>query len=582
MKRSNVLKKTLSMVIATLCASTALMSAGCKPGGALGGGGGAGDIVVDNTKTQLYVANIQGGIGGEWLKKAIARFEEAYKDEVFKPGTKGVQIIPEYEYTVNGAWLLLPTDSPWEVYFNENLTYNAYVMQNQLLDLSDVVNAPAKTGPNTSETETIASKLDADQKAGLTAHNGKYYAIPHYEAYRGLSYNVDVFEDKLLYLAKDKNNGNDGFVVSTNLSERSSGPNGVSGDYDDGLPATLEEFMKLCNKMVSVGVTPFVWPGSAVEYVEYLVDSIEASIGGAKDTAINYTFDSGEDTVKVVTAVEGDNVTTQNVKITNDNGYFYKQLYGKYYGYQTLEKIIDNIDNYVYSLSNNDSTFTQYDSQEEFLRSQFKNKPVGMIIDGNYWWNEANASGAYRRSVNDYGSRAEVRNFAWMPTPTAVNDSDRVSGAKEPVLRDVMRSYAFVNANISDTDYKVKLAKEFVSFCYSDESLQEFTTTTGVAKGLDYELTEAQYNALGSYAKSCWTVRSKGTVLRTLSANRMVRENENALTLYQFKTVVNGDPYDTPFRGFLDGISAADYFKGQWITSQKWAENYSRFFTEGV
>jgi hypothetical protein len=205
-----------------------------------------------------------------------------------------------------------------------------------------------------------------------------------------------------------------------------------------------------------------------------------------------------------------------------------------------------------------------------------------MIIDGNYWWNEAHNSGAYRRSVNDYGSRAETRNFAWMPMPTAINEIDRASGAKEPVLRDVMRSYAFVNATISDTDYKVKLAKEFVSFCYTDESLREFTVTTGVAKGLDYDLLPEDFNVLDSYGQSCWTVREKGTIIRTLSANRMVMENETALTLNLFDTVVSGDPYNTPFRGFLDGVSAADYFKGQWISSQKWASNYGRYFTEGV
>ena len=579
-------KKTLALALSTLCVSTAFLGTACKPGGG-GGNSGDGDIQVDNTKTQLYVANLQGGIGYEWLDKVITRFEALYENEVFKPGTQGVQIIPNKEYSVNGAWLLLPQDDPWEVYFNENLTYNEYVMQDHLLDLSDVVNAPAKTGPNSQESVTIASKLDDDQKAGLTAYDGNYYAIPHYEAYRGVSYNVKVFEEKKYFFAANKNNGNNGFILSK-TDTRSAGPNGKTGDYDDGLPATLEEFAKLCERMAGTGTIPFVWPGESVEYTEYLVDAIEASIGGAEALELNYTYDSGEDgqgnpkTTKVITAIDGNNVTTQDVSIKNDNGYYVKQLLGKYYGYQTLEMVIDNIDRYAYGLSNNDDTFTQYDSQEDFIRSNLINKPIGMIIDGSYWWNEA--KDAWGRAVDDFGETRmnDNKNFAWMPMPTAINESDRASGAKEPVLRDVMKSYAFVNANISDTDYKVRLAKEFVSFCYSDESLREFTTTTGVAKGLNYNLLPEEKEALNPFAKSCWTVREKGTIVRTLSSNRMVIECERNLLFNVFDTVVSGDPYSTPFRAFLDGISAGDYMKGQWILPNDWASDYGRYFTEGV
>lgn len=583
-KNARFMKKMLAVGLSSLCLSTAVFSTGCGPigtNGGLGGGGGGGNgnITIDTSKAQLYVANLQGGIGGEWLEKVIARFEEAYKDVSFDNGkTVGVQIIPNLEYSVNGAWLLLPTDT-YDVYFNESLTYNAYVMQNQLLDLSDVVNAPAKTGPETSESKTIASKMNQDRKDALTAYNGKYYAIPHYEAYRGVSYNVDVFADNFLYFAKNQNNGNNGFVVSK-TDAKSSGPNGKSGDYDDGLPATIEEFLKLCEKMAGMGITPFVWPGESTQYCEYLVDAIAASIGGVDAAALPYSYDSNNKQVEVITGFSGGVPTKTKMVINNDNGYYVKQLAGKYYGYQVLEKIIDKIDSYAYKLSNNDTSFTQYDSQEEFIRSALKNQPIGMIIDGNYWWNEAKP--AYQRSINSYGDRAKNRNFAWMPMPTAVNESDRVSGAKEPVLTDVMKSYAFVNANIAEDASKVKLAKEFVSFCYSDESLREFTTTTGVAKGLNYELLPTEEAALDSFAKSCWTMRKKATIVPTLSKNRMVIENEMALTHYMHEAVVSGDAYNTPFRGFLDGITAAEYFQGQWVSKNKWTSEYGRYFTEGV
>ncbi|MBR4419477.1 MAG: extracellular solute-binding protein, partial [Clostridia bacterium] len=464
------MKKLLTLFCSALIASMALLSSACGPAGIPTGSdvdSGSGNIIVDENKTQLFVANLQGGIGYEWFRKVIARFEEKFADVVYEPGTKGVQIIPEDEYTTNGRWLLLPTDM-YDVYFTENLTYNEYVRKGEILDLTDVIKAPAKTSPTTSESVTIESKLNADQKAGLTAQNGHYYAIPHYQAFRGLSYDVDLFDDYKLYFAADKDNGNGGFIVR-DTDKKSVGPNGVSGDYDDGLPATIDEFFGLCDKMVSLGITPFVWPGDAVGYTEYLCDVFADNIGGADAARLNYTYDSGSGTTKIITSFDSKgNPVIEDVAITTDNGYLLKQQYGKYYGLEVFEKIMNKIDQYAYSLSNNDSNFSQLNSQEEFIYSSLENKPIGMIIDGTYWWNEA--KDAYGRSVGQFGDRAKVRNFAWMPVPTAISAADQAQNAKDPVFRDIMNSYCIVNAKVADNQYKTQLAKDFVSFCYSDES----------------------------------------------------------------------------------------------------------------
>ena len=37
------------------------------------------DRPIDPTKTQLYVGNYDGGVGGKWLDNAAARFEEKQK-----------------------------------------------------------------------------------------------------------------------------------------------------------------------------------------------------------------------------------------------------------------------------------------------------------------------------------------------------------------------------------------------------------------------------------------------------------------------------------------------------------------------
>jgi len=115
------------------------------------------------------------------------------------------------------------------------------------------------------------------------------------------------------------------------------------------------------------GGKAFVWPGASIAYSEYIVDAFAEAFMGAEELKYNYSFDSGDETAKVITGFNAETPVVEEKSISNDNGYLIRQQAGKYYGYAVFQKIIDKIDSYVYSLSNNNSTFTHYDSQEEFL-----------------------------------------------------------------------------------------------------------------------------------------------------------------------------------------------------------------------
>jgi len=84
----------------------------------------------------------------------------------FEDGKKGVQVVVDTDNSVNGAWLILPS-SEWEVFFTENLPFNDYVSQGQILDISDVVKTPAY-----GETETIESSLSTSRGRGLPLTTG--------------------------------------------------------------------------------------------------------------------------------------------------------------------------------------------------------------------------------------------------------------------------------------------------------------------------------------------------------------------------------------------------------------------------
>ena len=91
--------------------------------------------------------------------------------------------------------------------------------------------------------EVNLNKLDESQQIALTAKNGSYYALPHYEIYTGLVYDADLFTEKAFYFAK-------GGGWTDEDSEKSCGPDGIYNTYDDGLPSSYEEFYKMMDKMV--------------------------------------------------------------------------------------------------------------------------------------------------------------------------------------------------------------------------------------------------------------------------------------------------------------------------------------------
>ncbi len=542
-------------------------------------GSGSGAEKIDPNKTQLYVSNYNGGIGTQWLYNIEAKFEEAYKDVCFEPGTdkKGAQIIitpnrnsaTQLTNSLAGA-----TD---DVFFGEDIPYYLWATKGYLADISDVVTTPVADGE-----QSVESRLTAEQRSNLTVLDGKYYAIPHYETFRGLHYDVDLFENKNLYFAKNPNNGNQGFV-SSKTEERSLGPDGKTGvidgvDYsiDDGLPSTYEELYKLLDYMVRRNVTPFIWNGrDDCGYLDYVLEAALNAYSTKVEANLPLTFSTGAETARVITSFSNTEPVIEDVTINENTGYYTLQQSGRYYALDLLNKMLSKKD-YYYNLSTN-STFTHEDAQEQFIYSSLQNKPIAMIVDGTWWPNEAKISGAYGRSVSDYGTKAENRNYAWMPLPTKYTAEDE--GTDEMIMKDALRSYAFIHANVAKNANKFNLAKTFLKYCYTESALQQFTVDTGVARALQYDLTDAQKNSLSSYAKNVWEYRSRATIIYNLSGNGIYMNNETTFIKEIWQSTVSGSKYVGPYAAFKKGIKVEEYFKGLWMTPSQWQSNYSAYFS---
>ncbi|MDD4000987.1 MAG: extracellular solute-binding protein, partial [Bacilli bacterium] len=175
-------------------------------------------IEIDPTKTQLYIQYFDGGVGGEWLDKVISRFEEEYAGYEFESGKNGAEIIP---IPTKSVMLYTVPNSTYNLYFTEDVDYFTYASQGFFLDISDIVSEKNIS----SENNTIESKLNEIFKTSLTSIDGNYYAIPHYEFFHSVMYDVDLFEEKKLFFADNRDNGNNGFIIKSD-DKRSAGLDG--------------------------------------------------------------------------------------------------------------------------------------------------------------------------------------------------------------------------------------------------------------------------------------------------------------------------------------------------------------------
>lgn len=537
--------------------------------------GGTGGEAIDPTRTQLNVANFDGGVGTDWLYNTKAAFEELYSQEVFEEGKKGVQIM----ITKGKTYYTSTMDtSNYHVIFEEAMSYFDLASSGKLLPITDIV-----TNLSPIDNKKISDKLSVEQRDTLTAINGEYYALPHYEFYGGVVYDIDVFENKRLYFADDKDNDNDGFVV--NLSQKkSAGPDGVHGTTDDGLPATYEEFYALMKYMKTKGVTPFVWTGKYNDYVNYLMQALFLNYAGKDDALYNVNFDSKGNSTQIITDFRADGTPiVENTTITPQTGNLLSQQAAKYYPLEFLKKVLSSDANY-HPLSTTGTT-SHTEAQELFIYGYAANEPVGMLIDGSYWYNEALDAGTVQRAIDDFGRRAENRRYGWLPLPGVVAGEVDENNNTKLTLGDLSDSYALVNANIKDSAHLVRLAKLFVQFCYSDSQLQAFTVNTGTPKGVSYQLTTDQESSLTNFANNLWNARKTADIVFPVASNAVYVNNQSVfswnigLDFWSTTVAGSGVPYRQPISALRGNVSARAYFEGMKINEGTWRTKYSAYFT---
>ena len=462
------MKKLFVLSAVALCA---IAITGCKKG--------SGEA-VDNSRAQLRIVTFDGGVGDQWLKNAAKLFEEKNAERTdFQDGRTGVQIHVSANRSCTGG-LLEYSDLNDDIYFTENVDYYKLTNQGKLADITDIL---TEANPNESG-KTILDKIDVNLKNYMN-RDGKYYAVPFYDCFYGLVYDKDLFKQHSFYMKDDSS-------FTNNPSEFGKGPNGIAGDWDDGLPKTYAEFDLMVKRMVAKGVTPFTYSsGNSTEYPARALESWWSDDEGYEQTNLNYTFNGTAKNI-ITNIDDSGNYTVEAVAINKDNGYKLRSQAGIYNALHFARDILCS------SSTNYQAYSSNYDVQDAFINNKNAGgsaKPIAMMFEGTWWENEAAQS--FDTAKSYYG--VEEFHYGYMPIPKA---TDAKIG--DATLMNLNDSFGFISARCEN----MKLAKEFFAFLHTDEQMKNFTRETNMTRGLQYEFSTSDFGQISSYAQDLVSIKN--------------------------------------------------------------------------
>ena len=544
-------------------------------GGVQGGG-------LDKNKTGMYVGNFDGGFGDDWLEAAIARFEKEYENYYNpKNGKTGVDI--EISPIRAGGAALIPSANKGveDIYFTEWVYYYDLVASGNALDITSIMTETNADG------KTIESKLTEDQVAFFdtdTSEAGKkYYALPHYSTLHGFYYNEDVFNDYSLFFKGDPNNGykammdEEGYFYTNLDGVLSSGPNGIHGDYDDGLPATYEQFYKLLDKMVIKGVIPFMFSGQyTAGYIFWYLEELLYANSGVEQSQAYFNYEGTVTDLITSFNLEEPVISGDEVQITAENGYKLYTTKARYDTLRLFHKILTNSD--YYDQRTGSKTHSHTSAQSDFLTSYYKkdtSKPCAMLMEGGYWYNESREFGTIEYLKN-FGVSEEDIHVKYMPWPKV---SEEEIGSQTAVATS-MNALGFIRSGVSEENKEIAL--KFLQFLYTDESLLEFTQVSSTLKELNYKIEDEDLQALTPLARSQYehVYSPKSTLFCPYSRHGIYLSSPSAFHMGEtFKT----SKYASAYTAFKEkNATVKEIFEGSAskYSQSFWNSSYSEYFTK--
>lgn len=560
------MKKLIALFLATLVSLSAMSMVACNPD----------DKDIDKTKTQLYVSNYDSGIGRKWIETIADSFEEDFATYSFEKGKTGVQVVIDHNRTDAGAKLLSDINSSKNnVFFTVEADYAA-ISKEKTYDVTDIVNQGAITGVDDAgnllrEEKTIESKITPELRDYLnrgTETEENYRGLPYYLGCKGFVFDRDLWNEKYYFCGKgltpsekaldalakggddaavkkayDEQKGKDKsywFYVNSDGQDAegteiglAAGPDGKYGTYDDGMPATFDEFYALMDKMVGDNITPFIWTGKFAGYADFITSAVWQAFDGAENLKTYHSlygthdklvvFENGRAKVDEYGVPQTESMTFNGGV---EDGFNVQRSLGKYYALQFAERIANESEwtaSECYT-----AAVSHITAQSTYLSSvnAEKGNRIAIIAEGTYWQQESDQTFEIMATKDEKYSKMN-RDFALLcaPNPTVERLVEREKNDIRNTWTQASECYCLVNNNMSEDSPQLAAAKVFVSYVNNDEMLNLFTEITQMSRALNYEITEDTYAKLTPYGKNLIDYTNSSDIVYASTSNPLFLNN---------------------------------------------------------
>lgn len=494
----NILKKIGTCAVAALLGVSAVSFAGCSDENA--------------NKTTISIHYYNGGLGSDWIREVIAEFEEMFADVSFEEGKTGVHVAltPDKNFNetptsmmtgAEKADILYTADSGIVSYLTtENIVYDATdIALDKVYDENGNVQLAADGKSFVQQEYSMYDRMhpyyqSAYNLAGTrydTENDGGYYfpLLPYEDTLSGIVIDYDLYSQ----LCKD-------YGLDSEMT-------GYLFEGDDvRMPGTWDEFFELLTTIRDQADGTYSGFTYAIDYyTPALQNAVIADVDGTDEGVENKSEYSGirmYDTYDGAYDFDGDG--TKETTITADNAYMLTQTRG----YEAMTEIAFRLFESNASggniFDNNVMQNPSYSvAQMDFVMSKTSstNPRILAIFEGDWWENEARASFDSMGAINaedGYGKRT----FRMMPVPHMT--SEEVEEGKTYKVGGFSSGYPIVlnQKTLGNDEAKAQVAKLWIQFQHSVQSMQTFTRWSGSVLPYIYEVTDDVKEQMTPFAQS--------------------------------------------------------------------------------
>lgn len=505
----------------------ALASVGCISG--LSACGQVIDEGVPDGRTEIKISLLSGGYGNDWLINLMDRANKSQEKYWFTKTGDNKYTGPEIATRLQGG--IVEAD----IYIGDD-EIDTLVKQGNQGYLEDLTSVWESCAPN--ETTKIKDKSLAGE-AFVTRYSkdGALYALPYIYSLTGVIYDHDLFE-MMEWLATDTSTAN-------GLTK---GADGVEGTYDDGLPVTYEDFKTLVEKIYTDNTVPFI-RGDQLgwETLERRIEPIWASYVGIENYKVGITYNG------TYTSSSG-----QTTEITPDTGYLtYTEELRE--GQAQATKFLNEIwmvDGMKYFYDQTGLSHT--DAQAHYVFSHDSQKRVAMILEGDWWENEAKA--AFAEDAHDNGEEWGYgkRDFRYMPLPAMDGQLEESNG--KHYFGGGCEGAIFV---YKQTDEEKKAAIfDFLRMYASEENCLNYTKCNGSIMPYEYTIDDELKGTLSKFTQNMLEVRSDPNTIIVDIASYTISAPFLSLPDRWENITVGGKSYPNPMNLFKETeATVAEYIQ---------------------